>query len=210
MRLDVQARIAVLDHGHVELIDHMGNDDRIIEAAHVCTGCEAYPKDAGAFIAKLWQAGHTSPFEQVVLTYRIRCPIFVARQIMRHRTARLNEISMRYTTAEDGDGLEFYIPPDERLGDHPDTARGYVERLYMEARNAYKTMLVTHVVPEVARCVLPLATYTQFIWQMDLRNLLHFLVLRLAKGAQYETQRYAEAIKELAEGVAPLAVAAAL
>ena len=83
-------------------------------------------KDEAAFIARLWQAGHTSPFEQVVLTYRIKIPIFVAQQMMRHRTARINEASLRYTESE----LEFYALADDRLGDHPSTAKGYLETLY--------------------------------------------------------------------------------
>ena len=197
------SEIKVLDKGFVELVDHMGDDNRIVEAARISYKAEDV-KDAGAFIARLWKAGHTSPFEQVVFTFRIKAPIFVARQVMRHRTARVNEVSLRYTDSE----LEFYIPPDDRLGDHPETARGYVETLYMSAASSYKAMIVTRVKREVARCVLPLAVYTEFFWQMDLHNLLHFLTLRCAKSAQQETRQYAEAIKTLAGEVCPLAIKA--
>ena len=197
------SKIEVLDKGFVELVDHMGDDSRIVQAARISYNAEGV-KDDAEFIKTLWRLGHTSPFEQVVLTYRIKCPIFVARQVMRHRTARINEVSLRYTDSD----LEFYMPPEERLGDHPDTAKGYLETLYTQAAGCYKTMIVTHVRKEVARCVLPVSLYTQFFWQMDLHNLLHFLKLRGAVSAQWETRQYAEAIEKLAAEVCPLAVKA--
>ena len=196
-------KINVLDKGFVELVDHMGDDSRIVEAARISYNAEDV-KDARAFIKQLWRLGHTSPFEQVVFTFRIKCPIFVARQVMRHRTARVNEVSMRYTESD----LEFYVPPEERLGDHPDTAKGYLETLYTQAAGCYKTMIATHVKKEVARCVLPVSLYTQFFWQMDLHNLLHFLKLRGSVSAQWETRQYAEAIEKLVAEVCPLAVKA--
>lgn len=195
------SKIEVLDKGFVELVDHMGDDSRIVEAARISYNAEEV-KDAAEFIKTLWRLSHTSPFEQVVLTFRIKCPIFVARQIMRHRTARVNEVSLRYTQSE----LEFYMPPEKRLGDHPDTVKGYLETLYTQAAGCYKTMIATHVKKEVARCVLPVSTYTQFLWQMDLHNLLHFLTLRESLNAQWETREYAGAIETLVREVCPLAV----
>lgn len=195
--------IDVLDKGFVELVDHMGDDSRIVEAARISYNAEGV-KDAGAFIKQLWRQGHTSPFEQVVFTFRIKCPIFVARQVLRHRTARVNEVSLRYTESE----LEFYTPTDDRLGDHPETARGYLKTLYTQAAGVYKTLIETHVRKEVARAVLPVSTYTEFLWQMDLHNLLHFLTLRGSVSAQWETRQYAEAIEKLVAEVCPLALKA--
>ena len=197
------SEIKVLDKGFVELVDHMGDDSRIVEAARISYNAKEVKSEA-AFIKQLWQLGHTSPFEQVVFTFRIKCPIFVARQVMRHRTARVNELSLRYTESE----LEFYVPPEERLGEHPETAWGYLESFYTQAAGCYKTMIATHVKKEVARCVLPVSTYTEFLWQMDLHNLLHFLSLRASINAQWETRRYAEAIETLVRDVCPLAVKA--
>ena len=198
-----ESKIDVLDKGFVELIDHMGDDERIVEAARISYDARS-SEDALKFVAQLWQSGHTSPFEQVVLTFKVKCPIFVARQMMRHRTARINELSLRYTESK----LEFYMPLDERLGEHPDTVRGYLETLYTQAAGCYKTMLATGVRKEVARVVLPVSTYTEFFWQMDLHNLLHFLTLRTAKSAQWEMWQYAKAIETLAAGVCPAALAA--
>lgn len=197
------SEIKVLDKGFVELVDHMGDDSRIVEAARISYNAKEAKSEA-AFIKQLWQLGHTSPFEQVVFTFRIKCPIFVARQVMRHRTARVNELSLRYTES----ALDFYIPPDERLGEHPDTARGYLETLYTQAAGCYKTMIASRVKKEVARCVLPVSVYTEFFWQMDLHNLLHFLTLRGSINAQWETRQYAEAIETLVRDVCPLAVKA--
>lgn len=200
---DKKNLIDVLDKGFVELIDYMGDDDRIVQSARVSYDAKD-TQDAMKFVARLWQSGHTSPFEQVVLTYHIKSPIFVARQMMRHRTARVNELSLRYTESK----LEFYTPDDERLGDHPDTARGYLETLYTQIRGVYKTLLASHVRKEVARCVLPVSTYTEFYFQMDLHNLLHFFELRCAKSAQWETWQYANAMKEFARQVCPAAISA--
>lgn len=195
--------IKVLDKGWVALVDHMGDDSRIVEAARISYNAEDV-QDAGVFIKTLWRLAHTSPFEQVVFTFRIKCPIFVARQVLRHRTARVNEVSMRYTKS----ALEFYTPSDERLGDHPETARGYLETLYTQAAGCYKTLIASRVKKEVARVVLPLSVYTEFLWQIDLHNLLHFLTLRGSLNAQWETRQYAEAIETLASDVCPLAIKA--
>ena len=196
--------LKVLDKGRVQLLDYMGDDESIVEAALVCTGADKTKQEIGDFISTLWRLGHTSPFEQVVFTFCIKSPIFVARQIMRHRTARINELSLRSTESN----LEFYMPSDDRLGDHPDTARGYLETLYEQAAGCYKTMLSTHVKKEVARCVLPLSVYTEFFWQMDLHNLLHFFTLRCSLNAQWETRQYANAMKTLAAKVCPLSLKA--
>ena len=97
---------------------------------------------------------------------------------MRHHTARINEASLRYTEPE----LKFYAPADDRSGDQPSTAKGYLETLYTHAASVYKTLTASRVPHEVARVVLPLSTYTQFVWQMDLHNLLHFLTLQCDKA----------------------------
>lgn len=196
-------RIYVLGTGFVELVDHMGDDERIVEAARISYEARSV-EDAMKFVSQLWHSGHTSPFEQVVLTFRIKAPIFVARQMMRHRTARVNELSLRYTKSK----LEFYIPQGDRLGDYPDSAKKCIDAAYSQAKSCYQTLLASGVRYEVARCVLPVSTFTEFFWQMDLHNLLHFLTLRCAKSAQWETWEYAKAIEKLAATVAPAALAA--
>lgn len=209
--------IKVLDKGFVRLVDYMGGDQRIVQAARVSygKGTKSYREDRG-LINYLMSNAHTSPFEQVILTFHTKMPIFVARQWVRHRTARLNEISGRYSLMKD----EFYLPePDQMRGqsDNNKQARNDVivtnadamiaemaddqQRLYAN----YTGMIEKGLAREVARCNLPLSLYTEWYWQCDLHNLFHFLWLRLDSHAQYEIRVYAEAMAECAKAVAPLA-----
>lgn len=210
--------IPVLDKGFVRLVDYMGGDQRIVQSARVSygAGTKTFRQDRG-LIHYLMRNWHTSPFEQVQLTFHTKMPIFVARQWVRHRTARLNEISGRYSVMKD----EFYIPdaanvcvqsesnkqgrggtlPPEEAGKVISSFEAEAERSY----GAYTAMLDQGVARELARAVLPLSLYTEWYWQIDLHNLFHFLRLRMDAHAQYEIRVYAEAMARCAQAVAPLA-----
>ena len=214
--LDKELR--VLDHGFVRLVDYLGGDARITQAARVSYGEGTRTlREDGALIDYLLRNRHTSPFEQVILTFHVKMPIFVARQWIRHRTARLNEISGRYSVMRD----EFYLPdPDQvryqsrrnkqgRGEEVPLELRGRVIALLQEeSRRAYanyEELLEEGVARELARINLPLSLYTEMYWQIDLNNLFHFLRLRLDWHAQYEIRAYGDVMAKLAQAVAPQA-----
>lgn len=211
--------LKVLDKGFVRLVDYLGGDDRIVQSARVSygSGTKTYRQDRGLihYLIKNW---HTSPFEQVVLTFHCKMPIFVARQWVRHRTARLNEISGRYSVMKD----EFYVPEPEHIRPQStDNKQGRSEerftpeveeevvRLFDEEQKGiyanYQKLLDLNVARELARNNLPLSMYTEWYWQIDLHNLFHFLRLRLDAHAQYEIRAYAEAMAQCAKAVAPIA-----
>lgn len=211
--------IPVLDKGFVRLVDYMGGDDRIVQSARVSygAGTKTVRQDRGLihYLIRNW---HTSPFEQVQLTFHTKMPVFVARQWVRHRTARLNEISGRYSIMKD----EFYVPSGEHIlpqSTNNKQGRGgerfseeveaeLVERFRTEQAEAYRSygeMLDKDVARELARINLPLSLYTEWYWQIDLHNLFHFLRLRMDPHAQYEIRAYAEAMAQCAKAVAPLA-----
>ncbi len=209
----------VLDKGFVRLVDYMGSDDRIVQSARVSygSGTKSFRQDKG-LIDYLLRNEHTSPFEQVVLTFHAKMPIFVARQWVRHRTARLNEISGRYSVMKD----EFYVPAGKdiafqsednkqgRLAEavSPDLQQRIARELedrQSEAYRAYTALIDGGLARELARINLPLSLYTEWYWQIDLHNLFHFLRLRLDPHAQYEIRAYAEVMLTVAEAVAPLA-----
>lgn len=210
--------IRVLDKGFVRLVDYMGGDERIVQAARVSygAGTKSFRQDRG-LIHYLLRNAHTSPFEQVQLTFHTKMPIFVARQWVRHRTARLNEISGRYSVMQD----EFYLPDPEQVNFQSESnkqGRGgalpseqsaallqAMHALHEGAYRAYQTFLDQGVARELARAVLPVSLYTEWYWQIDLHNLFHFLRLRLDPHAQYEIRVYAEAMATCAQAVAPLA-----
>ena len=209
----------VLDKGFVRLVDYLGGDARIVQAARVSyqEGTKTVRED-GALIDYLVRHKHTSPLEQVVLTFHLKLPIFVARQWLRHRTARLNEISGRYSVMRD----EFYLPDEAQVRrqsvankqgrsdeEVPAELRAKTLELLQTgqqgAYTAYQELLDEDVARELARVNLPLSLYTEMYWQIDLHNLFHFLRLRLDAHAQYEIRVYGEAMAELARAVAPLA-----
>ncbi len=213
--------IKVLNHGHVTLKDYLGGDAMIVKAARVSYGSgEKTPKEDKGLINYLLAHRHTSPFEQVVLTFHVKLPIFVARQMVRHRTARLNEISGRYTKLKD----EFFVPEPGQIrlqsqsnkqGSEgvasektDEQARASMERDQKAIYEAYEEYIETGVAKEMARLNLPVSTYTEWYWQMDLHNLMHFLGLRMDSHAQYEIRVYADAMYELAKKVAPWALEA--
>ncbi len=212
----------VLDRGFVRLVDYLGGDARITQAARVSygDGTKTVRKDKG-LITYLMKNSHTSPFEQVILTFHAKMPIFVARQWVRHRTARLNEISGRYSVMED----EFYLPAEEDIRfqsernmqgrsdeEVPAELRAKVLDLLKRDQAAiygnYEEMIGDDIARELARVNLPLSLYTQWYWQIDLHNLFHFLKLRIDWHAQYEIRAYAEVMSMMAKAVAPLAYGA--
>ncbi len=212
----------VLDKGFVRLVDYLGGDQRIVQAARVSygAGTKSYRQDKG-LINYLLRNEHTSPFEQVILTFHTKMPIFVARQWVRHRTARLNEISGRYSVMEQ----EFYIPAPDQIAlqssdnkqgresepmspEDAATVREELARGYEEAYRIYEALLARGVARELARVVLPLSLYTEWYWQIDLHNLFHFLKLRVDPHAQYEIRAYGEVMLDITRRVCPLAVEA--
>ncbi|RYG24623.1 FAD-dependent thymidylate synthase [bacterium] len=215
----IDQEIPVLDKGFVRLVDYMGGDERIVSSARVSygAGTKTVRQDRG-LIHYLMRNWHTSPFEQVQLTFHTKMPVFVARQWVRHRTARLNEISGRYSIMKD----EFYVPSPEhilpqskdnkqgRAADRfePETEAALVERFRTEQAESYRSygeMLDQGMARELARINLPLSLYTEWYWQIDLHNLFHFLRLRMDPHAQYEIRAYAEAMAQCAKAVAPMA-----
>jgi len=211
----------VHDSGFVRLVDYLGGDARIVQAARVSygAGTKTVREDAG-LIDYLLRNEHTSPLEQVVLTFHIKMPIFVARQWIRHRTARVNEISGRYSEMKD----EFWLPRPEAVArqskdnkqgreaepmppDQAAEAIAILERGQHEAYSSYRELLDSGVARELARVNLPLSMYTEWYWQMDLHNLFRFLSLRLDAHAQREIREYAAVIFEMAKKVAPSACA---
>ena len=209
----------VLDHGFLRLVDYLGGDERILSAARVSYGPGTKTvREDRALIHYLMSHFHTSPFEQVILTFHAKMPIFVARQWVRHRTARLNEVSGRYSVMPE----EFYLPTADQIRiqskrnrqgadskdipfDLQQRVLKILERDQESSYSSYEEMLGNNIARELARINLPLSVYTQWYWQIDLHNLFHFLRLRLDRHAQYEIRQYAEVMARIAQAVAPIA-----
>lgn len=207
----------VLDHGFVRVVDYMGNDEAVVQAARVSygKGTDTPAKDK-ALIDYLMRNRHSSPFEMNEIKLHVKLPIFVARQWIRHRTANANEFSMRYSEAP----KEVYMPKPEHLarqstdnkqgrGDvlTPAEARQFLSDLGCDVKEAQDTYTFARdtlgLSRELARIGLPLNTYTEWYWKTDLHNLFHFLSLRADKHAQYEIRVYAEQILDLVEAWVP-------
>jgi thymidylate synthase (FAD) len=222
--------IPVLDHGFIRVVDYMGDDAAIVQAARVSygRGTRATNEDR-ALIRYLMRHRHSTPFEMCEIKYHVKLPIFVARQWIRHRTANVNEYSARYSILD----REFYIPAPEHLaaqsaanrqgrGDilrgeeaarvlellREDAARNYdhyLEMLNEDEVGRPRDPARQGLARELARMNLTLNTYTQWYWKIDLHNLLHFLSLRADIHAQYEIRAYAEAMLETVKAWVPLA-----
>jgi thymidylate synthase (FAD) len=222
--------IQVLDHGFVRVIDYMGDDSAIVQAARVSygRGTRRVSEDAG-LIRYLMRHRHSTPFEMCEIKYHVKLPIFVARQWIRHRTANVNEYSARYSILD----REFYIPEPEHLaaqsatnrqgrGDvltgeeaaqvldllRSDAARcydHYADMLNEDASGAPLDPQRQGLARELARMNLTLNTYTQWYWKIDLHNLFHFLSLRADAHAQYEIRVYADAMLDTVAAWVPLA-----
>jgi len=225
--------IPVLDHGFIRVIDYMGDDASIVQAARVSygAGTKKVREDAG-LINYLMRHRHTSPFEMCEIKLHVKLPIFVARQWVRHRVANLNEVSGRYSILD----REFYVPDQANLaaqstsnrqgrGDvlppaesarvlallRDDAARAYEhyeEMLNEDTAGKPVDPERTGLARELARMNLPVSLYTQWYWKIDLHNFLHFLALRGDAHAQYEIRVYAEALLEVVKQWVPLTHAA--
>jgi thymidylate synthase (FAD) len=225
--------LPVLDKGFVRVIDYMGDDGAIVQAARVSygRGTKKLSDDRG-LINYLMRMRHTSPFEMCELKLHVKLPIFVARQWVRHRTASVNEYSARYSVLQD----EFYLPAAEQLAVQSSgnrqgrgavlegaEAESVLRTLARNSEGAYERYLGLlnldeagepldpdrpGLARELARMVLPLNTYTEWYWKTDLHNLLHFIGLRSDPHAQYEIRAYAEALLDVVRRWVPLTHAA--
>ena len=196
----------VLDNGLVRLVDFMGGDVAVVQAARVSFGKGATDVERDRKLVHYLMANrHDTPFEHSVFKFHIKCPIFVARQWFRHRMASYNEISGRYTTMKE----EFCLPAVLRAqkaknyqyedldADTNNQMKEMIQKHYQSAYELYKLLLAQGVAKEHARIVLPLSLYTQFYWTINARALMNFLSLRLEEHAQLEIRQYAQAISEI-------------
>ncbi|MFC1553443.1 FAD-dependent thymidylate synthase [candidate division KSB1 bacterium] len=222
-------RVPVLDKGFVGLIDVMGDDSSIVQAARVSygKGTKSVSIDRG-LIRYLMKHRHTTPFEMVEMKFHVKLPIFVARQWIRHRTANVNEYSARYSILE----KEFYIPETDVMAEQSKSNKqGREETLPAKEAKKYQKKILDHsqesydlynyllneedsedfepersnLARELSRMVIPTNIYTQWYWKIDLHNLLHFLGLRLDAHAQYEIRQYAQVMAEMVKAAVPLA-----
>jgi len=195
--------IEVLDKGFVKLVDSMGTDLSAVRAARISHGREPIDEERDRrLLEHLMKSGHESPFEHIVFTFHVKCPVFVARQWMRHRIASYNELSGRYTEMTD----EFYIPDLEKRGNMNSDKRSVqqiFEESYERSYEQYKKLLEMGFQRELARLVLPLATYTQFLWTINARSLMNFLSLRADSHAQWEMQQFAIAVARIFKQLCP-------
>jgi thymidylate synthase (FAD) len=227
--------IPVLDHGFVRVVDYMGDDGAVVQAARVSygRGTRRVSEDKG-LINYLMRHRHTTPFEMCEIKYHVKLPIFVARQWIRHRTANVNEYSARYSILDN----EFYIPAPDKLAAQAATNRqgrgavlqgaaaqrvlallrddaerayaGYAEMLNEDEAGTPRDSSWPGLARELARMNLSLNFYTQWYWKTNLHNLMHFLSLRADAHAQYEIRAYAEAMLSTLERWTPLTHAAFL
>lgn len=198
--------IKVLDHGFVRLIETMGGDTGVVEAARVSyAGTSKGEEKDRKLIGYLLQHMHLTPFEHSVLKFHVKCPIFVARQWFRHRFAAYNEISYRYTQVKD----DFYIPERWRAQDvknkqgsvaapklDHESLTSSLKEAVEKSKAVYEEMIKAGVAREMARMVLPVNLYTEFYWTVNARSLMNFLSLRADSHAQWEIQQFAEALTE--------------
>lgn len=209
----------VLDHGFVRLIDYMGSDDAIVQAARVSygEGTKKVSEDRG-LIRYLMRHSHTTPFEMVEFKFHIKLPIFVARQWIRHRSANVNEYSGRYSVMRE----EFYVPKPEDIRfqstvnkqgrsakEVPDGKKqeliDYLISSQKETYGKYSQFVDDKIARELARINLPLSLYTEWYWKIDLHNLFHFLRLRMDPHAQKEIQDYGFVMADIVKTVSPMA-----
>ena len=196
----------------VTLLDHMGDDQAVVDAARISITGSTKKSETRALIRYLIRHKHTSPFEMVEFKFHVKVPIFVARQWLRHRMASVNEMSGRYSVLPS----EYYVPEvyhqQSQTNHQGSDARmdvGEFTRLKQKAScdlafHTYEELIAKGVSREEARIHLPLGTMTEFIWKIDLHNLLHFLHLRMDSHAQPEIQEPARQIWELIQPIVPL------
>ncbi len=213
----------ILDHGYVNLVDSMGGDLSIVNAARTSYNTKKEVMEAAdeGLINFLAKHRHGTPFEMVNLMFEVQAPIFVFREWHRHRIASINEMSGRYVELP----RLFYVPARDQIREQKGKAGAYVyERMESDDEaerttdgiegacnysfDVYEDMLKSGVAKEVARLVLPVNTYSKMVWSVNLRSLMNFLSLRNDDRAQWEIHEYAKAIEEMAFEVAPVAMEA--
>jgi thymidylate synthase (FAD) len=219
-----QTEFSVLDRGFVKLIDHMGTDLSVVNAARVSFGKrkETFDEGDGKLVDYLARNGHTSPFRHTALTFHVKAPIFVFRQWMKHRVAsEFNEISGRYVEFPED---EFYVPEVFRRqakvnkqgseGQVDGPAGTQARELFLAAcRNSvkqYKALIALGVCREQARCVLPLGLYSEVYWTVSLQAAAHFIRLRTDGHAQWEIQQYAQVVRRIVADLFPAGLKALL
>ena len=206
--------VKVLDKGFVGLIDHMGSDDAVVQAARVSygTGTKKVREDRG-LIRYLMRHEHTTPFEMCEVKFHIRLPIFVMRQLIRHRTASVNEYSGRYSVMTD----EFYVPKTielqsttnkqgrEGLYSKAETSgfQDMMNDMHTKAYETYEQFIEEDMARETARAILPVSNYTETYWKCNLKNFLHMAWLRMDSHAQWEIRMFADAMYGLVEPLFP-------
>ncbi len=221
----LEKEFPLLNKGFIRVIDYMGDDNAIVQAARVSygKGTKTLQSD-DALIRYLLRHKHTTPFEMCEIKLHIKAPIFVARQWLRHRTANVNEYSARYSEMEN----DFYVPKVEQIATQStsnkqgrgelfnnEEAGGIIKNIENASNSAFKiyeSFLGKNskqenpkmLAKEIARTILPVNFYTQFYWKIDLHNLLHFLKLRVHSHAQYEIRVYAEAILDIVKHWIPI------
>jgi thymidylate synthase (FAD) len=210
--------IPVLDHGFVRLDDAMADDLSVVNGARVSFARRKEEMDDSdeGLIRFLMRDRHGTPFEHNSFRFHIRCPLFVAREWMRHRVGSFNEFSLRYAKATD----DFYVPAAEDVrsqvgkpgaysfepvsGEVAEATREKLQAVYDHAYATYEELVELGVARELARCALPVGAYTEFYWTINARSLMNFLSLRNAETAQREIRRYAEACERFLEQHMPV------
>lgn len=212
----------MLDHGSIELVDSMGSDLHIVNAARQSFGqaSEEIGEKEEGLINFLMRERHGTPFEMVQFMFQVKCPIFVAREWFRHRIGSFNEYSGRYTkmmedyyvpaqpqmrTQVGKPGNYSFEPMDEEIAEHCQTE---INNACVDAWTRYNGLLHNGVAKEVARGVLPVNWYTSFTWSVNFRALMNFISLRSAEQAMWEIRQYSKAIELLIKPVVPVASAA--
>ncbi len=210
----------ILDHGEVELLDVLGNDLSVVNAAKVSFAAQVAEIDEASIglINYLMKNKHATPFEHVVFKFRIKAPIFVTREWMRHRWSSFNEMSMRYHKPQN---IDYYIPSFndirkqigkpgaysfEEISDPQvkDAFYSIFRQSMLAADEAYYKLIDMGIAKEIARCVLPVSQYTEFIWTVNARSLINFISLRNEESAQYEIQEYAKIIELMFSKIMPI------
>lgn len=204
----------VLDYGELELVDYMGNDRGVVEAARVSYAKVNKRSSDRALLRYLMFSDHTTPFEMLEAKFRARMPIFVARQWIRHRTANVNERSGRYSPPI----VDFYVPNVERMQaqsttnkqgssnevvDCAEDLRSALDEHNRQSIRLYRRCEEAGLAKELCRLALPVSNYTEWYWKIDVHNLLHFLNLRDDSHAQCEIRAYAKVICEIVQAWVP-------
>lgn len=210
----------VLDHGEVELLSFMGSDVDVVNAAKVSFASYVRELDEASIglIKYLVRNKHATPFEHCVFKFRIKAPIFVAREWMRHRWSSFNEMSMRYHSPSN---IDYYIPSYDKIRKQVGKPGAYkfeeiedpevkdffysvFQKTILQADEAYYKLLEAGIAKEIARCVLPVTQYTEFIWTVNARSLINFISLRNDSNAQYEINEFAKIIEEIFQEKMPI------